>query len=273
MRLPPASARTPVVVSIPHYGTEPLPGVETADYREPSFATFAYGFADTFAAEVYGELHAHGATLVATPFSRMFVDVNRRRDDFEESDGAVHSRRGVVRTHTMREVPIFARSLDTTELEARLRAFYDPYYAALAHVLGGVRKAHGYAILLDGHTGSPRRMKEHEVIIGTCHEATCEPKLAAAVSDVFARHGFAVHENVSGYTGGNVVATFGRPHTRVHALQLEVNAGLLMTTTAEEFITQVRRGERPEQNAANIARVRACLRDVLATLPSVLATK
>ena len=40
--------------------------------------------------------------VVATPFSRMFVDVNRRRDDFEHLDGEVRSRRGVVRTHTMR---------------------------------------------------------------------------------------------------------------------------------------------------------------------------
>jgi N-formylglutamate amidohydrolase len=143
----------------------------------------------------------------------------------------------------------------------------------LARVLDETRQARGYAILLDGHTGSPRRMQDHEVIIGTCHDATCEPKLAAAVADVFARHGFAVHDNVSGYTGGNVVATFGRPHTRVHALQLEINAGLLMTTTGEEFIAQVRRGEQPGQNAANIARVRACLRDVLGALPSVLATE
>ena len=273
MRQPPASARTPVVVSVPHYGTEPLPGIESADYCEPSFATFAYGFADAFAADVYGDLHAHGATLIATPFSRMFVDVNRRRDDFEERDGAVRSRRGVVRTHTMRDVPIFARPLRTTELEQRLSAFYDPYYAVLARVLDEMRQARGYAILLDGHTGSPRRMKDHEVIIGTCHDATCQPNLAAAVADVFARHGFAVHDNVSGYTGGNVVATFGRPHTRVHALQLEINAGLLMMTTGEEFIAQVRRGERPGQNAANVARVRACLRDVLGALPSVLATE
>ena len=90
---------------------------------------------------------------------------------------------------------------------------------------------------------------------------------------IFARHGFEVHENVSGYAGGNIVTTYGQPGARrVHALQLEVNASLLMTTGRDEFIAQVSRGEIPRKAEANIARVRACLRDVLAALPAALAS-
>jgi N-formylglutamate amidohydrolase len=82
-----------------------------------------------------------------------------------------------------------------------------------------------------------------------------------------------VHENVSGYTGGNIVATCGRPRTRrVHALQLEINASLLMTTTGEEFIAQVTRGEIPAKAEENIARIRECLREVLAALPAALGS-
>jgi N-formylglutamate amidohydrolase len=203
----------------------------------------------------------------------MFVDVNRRRDDFEHHDGEVRSRRGVVRTHTMRDAPIFARPLGLADLEARLQALYDPYYAALEHLLTQLHDAYGYALLLDGHTGSPRRMNDHQVIIGTRHDATCAPELTATVAAIFTRHGFEAHQNVSGYTGGNIVATYGQPRTRrVHALQLEINASLLMTTSREEFIAQVSRGGVPEKAEANIARVRRCLREVLAALPSVLAT-
>src|SRR5207249_2034569 len=194
VRHPAPGTRTPVLVSVPHYGTEPLPHITRDDYREPSFETFAYGFADAFVGDLYADLYMDGATVLATPFSRMFVDVNRRRDDFEHQDGEVRSRRGVVRTHTMRDAPIFAR------------------------------------------------------------------------------HGFEVHQNVSGYTGGNIVATYGNPRTRrVHALQLEINAALLMATTGEEFIAQVKRGEIPERAEEGIARLRQCLREVLAALPPVLA--
>jgi N-formylglutamate amidohydrolase len=262
----------PVLVSVPHYGTQPLPHITRQDYGEPWFETFAYGFADTFAGDLYGDLHEQGATVLATPFSRMFVDLNRRRDDFEHHDGLVRSRRGVVRTHTTRDVAIFTRPLGLADLEQRLQTLYDPYYSALDRLLGGLREAYGYAILLDGHTGSPRRMKDHQVIIGTRHDATCAPELAAAVAAIFTRHGFEVHDNVSGYTGGNIVATFGQPGAkRIHAIQLEINASLLMTTSREEFIALLTRGEVPEKAEENIARVRLCLQEVLAALPAALA--
>ena len=273
VRHPAPGTRTPVLVSVPHYGTEPLPHITREDYGEPRFETFAYGFADTFAGDLYGDLHQHGATVLATPFSRMFVDVNRRRDDFELHDGEVRSRRGVVRTHTMRDVAIFARPLGVAELEERLGTLYDPYYATLEQLLGELHQAYGHALLLDGHTGSPRRMNNHQVIIGTRHDATCDARLASTVGEIFTRHGFEVHDNVSGYTGGNIVATYGQPQARhVHALQLEVNASLLMTTSREEYIAHITRGGIPERAEENIARVRRCLREVLAALPSVLAS-
>jgi N-formylglutamate amidohydrolase len=202
----------------------------------------------------------------------MFVDVNRRRDDFEHRDGQVRSRRGVVRTHTMRDVPIFARPLALADLETRLQALYDPYYATLERLLAELQQTFGAAVVLDGHTGSPRRMSDHQVIIGTRHDATCAPELAATVGAAFTRHGFEVHQNVSGYIGGNIVATCGQPHTRgIHALQVEVNASLLMTTSREEFIALVSRGGIPEKAAANIARLRACLGEVVESLAAAVA--
>jgi N-formylglutamate amidohydrolase len=260
------------VVSVPHAGTRPLPHVTQDDYREPAFERFAYGYADTFADELYGDLSEHGAPVLAMPFSRMFVDVNRRRDDFEHHGGEIVSRRGVVRTHTTRDVPIFARPLALADVEARLQALYDPYYAALEHLLTGVRDVYGYALLLDAHTGSPRRMKDHQVIVGTRHDSTCARELSAVIVATFTRHGFAVHENVSGYTGGNIVATYGQPLTRrLHALQLEVNAGLLTTTAGEELVAHVSRGGVPERAEANFVRVRDCLRELLAVVPPGLA--
>jgi N-formylglutamate amidohydrolase len=272
VRRPESGKLTPVLVSVPHFGTQPLPHITRDDYSEPWFETFAYGFADTFVGDLYSDLHEHGATVLATPFSRMFVDVNRRRDDFEHHEGEVRSRRGVVRTHTMRDVAIFTRPLALADLEARLQTLYDPYYSALERLLVQIHHAYGYALLLDGHTGSPRRMKDHQVIIGTRHDATCARELVETVAATFTRHGFEVHENVSGYAGGNIVATFGQPQTRrIHALQLEINASLLMTTSRDEFIAHVSRGGIPEKAEENIARLRRCLREVLAALPSVLA--
>src|SRR5213594_4968166 len=155
IKSPPPEAQAPILVSIPHYGTQPLPHITAADYTEPWFETFAYGFADTLVGDLYSDLHEHGATVLTTPFSRIFVDVNRRRDDFEHQDGEVRSRRGVVRAHTMRDVPIFRQPLGLSDLEERLRALYDPYYAALERLLDELHRVHSHVLLLDGHTGSP----------------------------------------------------------------------------------------------------------------------
>ena len=261
----------PILVSVPHYGTQALPHLMETDYTEPLFTTFAYGFADTFVGDLYVDLHEQGATVLATPMSRMFVDVNRRRNDFEHVDGLVHSRRGVVRTHTMRDVPIFTRPLRAEELEGRLQAFYDPYYATIAAILERLQTHHGHAIFLDSHTGSPRRMQDYQVILGTSHGKTSHNFLAETIATIFTSHGFEVHHNISGYAGGNIVRTYGQPEQRrVHAIQIEINAALIMTTSRQEFIAQVSRGETPVKAEDTIARLRACLHDVVATLPTVL---
>jgi N-formylglutamate deformylase len=273
VKYPEVATPRPILVSIPHYGTQALPHITDDDYTEPRFRTFAYGFADTFVGDLYCDLHHFGATVLATPLSRIFVDLNRRRDDFEHEQGWVRSRRGVVRTHTMRDAPIFSQGLDTETLQMRLGLFYDPYYAKLATLLDELRATHGFALLLDGHTGSPRRMLDYQVIIGTRRGATCHDALGAHIAAMFTAHHFEVHHNISGYVGGNIIRTYGRPEThRVHAIQLEINSALLMTTTRQAFLEQVWRGIIPSKNDANIARLRTCLQEVVTTLPDVLKT-
>jgi N-formylglutamate deformylase len=261
----------PILVSIPHYGTEALPQIVDEDYSEPWFRTFAYGFADTFAGDLYSDLYQHGVTVLATPISRIFVDLNRRRADFQQENGIVRSTRGVVRTHTIRDVPIFTHDLSSDELEERLVQFYDPYYATIDQVLQQIRATHGYALLLDAHTGSPRRMLDYQVIIGTRHGITSHNAIGDSIDAIFTKHGFKVHHNISGYAGGNIVRTYGQPETEnVHAIQLEINAALLMTTSRQEFIAQISRGEVPSKNHENITRLRLCLQEVITALPDVL---
>lgn len=272
VKCPDPDRRSPILVSIPHFGTQSLPDMTAEDYCEPWFETFAYGFADTFVADLYADLHRYGATVLATPLSRIFVDVNRRRDDFEARDGTIRSQRGVVRTHTIRDAPIFAKPLTLDRLEARLKAYYDPYYAAVERLLAHIHDAYGYALLIDAHTGSPRRMKDYEIIIGTRRGSTCDPALVEPIAAAFAKDGFEVHHNISGYTGGNLVVTYGHPAgRRQHAVQLEINASLLMTSSRQEFIAQVSRGEIPPKNESTIARLRACVQTAIAALPDVLA--
>ena len=58
-----------------------------------------------------------------------------------------------------------------------------------------------------------------------------------------------VHHNISGYAGGNIVRTYGQPEPEnIHAVQLEINSSLLMTTSRQEFIAQIFHGRNPSKN-------------------------
>ena len=124
-----------MVVSIPHLGTESLPGITAEDFADSAFVTFPWGYSDLFVGDVYADAAQCGAVVVTTPFSRLFVDVNRRRDDFETLGNEVKSQRGVFRTHMINDKPIFAAPLSPTMAESRLRRYYDPFHQTLQCVL------------------------------------------------------------------------------------------------------------------------------------------
>jgi N-formylglutamate amidohydrolase len=115
-------------------------------------------------------------------------------------------------------------------------------------------------------------MLNHQVILGTSHGTTSHTALAETIAAIFTAHGFEVHHNISGYAGGNIVRTYGRPEVqRIHAIQIEINAVLLMTTSRQEFIAQISRGETPARAEDNIIDLQTCLREVMTALPAVLA--
>ena len=264
IRRAPKERRVPVVVSVPHYGIEPLPGVVANDYREPGYATFPRGYTDAFAAEVYGDLHHVGASLVATPYSRLFVDVNRRRDDFERQGDAIVSGRGVVRTHVLEDRPIFSRPLGPAQMEHRLRRFYDPYHTALDMLVDEAAARFGTVVVLDAHTASPRRMGDHEVVIGSRRGDTAAPHLVDEVAHQFRVHGLRPERDVPGYSGGYITRRFGRKaRGDSHAIQIEINAGVLMSTTIAEHRERLRLGRPPLPDPEAVHRAKRCLEDIV----------
>ena len=262
----------PVVVSVPHYGIDPLPGVTPDHYRKPDYDTFPRGYTDAFAADVYGDLHHCGASLVATPYSRLFVDVNRRRDDYERRGDEVVSGRGVVRTHGVGDQPIFARPLTAAQIEDRLRRFYDPYHTALDMLVAEAADRFGTVVVLDAHTASPRRMGAHEVVIGTRRRETADPHLVDEVERRFRVHGFTPELDLPGYAGGYITQRFGRrSRTGAHAIQVEINASVLMSTSITEHRERLRLGRPPVPAPEAVDRAKRCLGDVVRGLAAAVS--
>ena len=261
---PDAASEKSVIVSIPHYGTEPIPDIRPEDYSDPDFVRLPWGYADTFAADVYGGAHEYGAYVVATPYSRLFVDVNRRRDDFTCEEDVVTSTRGVFRTHTRKGKAIFAQPMEMERAEQILSRYYDPFHDGLRNVIEEVRDRHDQVLLLDMHTASPNRLGDHEVVVGTRGGATADRAIIDRIVDLVSAAGVEVHENIPGYAGGHIVRRYGEDgDDRIQAIQIEINAGLLMTTPREELVPRLIRGERPEIDAENVDRMRRCLETIV----------
>ena len=161
----------------------------------------------------------------------------------------------------LRDAPAGVRTVDANGVE-RLDSL---------GVLQLLRYARRAALDFDGFAFRP----EHHALVAAIEDVVDERprgKREYGVAAALGRLGFAVHDNITGYTGGNIVATFGHPEARrVHALQLEINASLLMTTSRDEFIAHITRGGIPERAEANITRVRGALHELLTVLPPTLA--
>lgn len=263
VRRPAAAAERPVLVSIPHFGTAPLPEIGDGDYRDPRYATFPYGYTDAFAAHIYGGLHRCGATVVATPLSRLFVDVNRARDDFQLVGDEVRSNRGVIRTHIRGDEALFRAPVSRAQAERRLARYYDPFHRAVHEQLARLARRHGRAVLLDAHTASARHLGAHEAVLGTGRGRTCSPALAGGAAAVVRAAGFRVSFDVPGYSGGHLVRRHGSRAGAVQALQIEFNSGLLMRGSREDYARACRRGEIPAHDAARLARCIACAGDLV----------
>jgi N-formylglutamate deformylase len=114
--------KLPVVVSIPHGGTE-----TPAELGDRVLASDADVFedGDAFTPEIYaiGDQIAH---LQAARVARAFVDLNRAEDDRPPANGD-----GVVKTATCFGRPIYREPLDARLTETLLAAYHRPYHAAL----------------------------------------------------------------------------------------------------------------------------------------------
>ena len=118
----------------------------------------------------------------------------------------------------------------------------------------------GTVVVLDAHTASPRRMGDHEVVIGSRRGETADPSLVDEVERQFRVHGFTPERDVPGYSGGYITRRFGRrSRGDSQAVQIEINAAALMSTTYGEHRERLRLGRPPLPDPDAVDRARQCL--------------
>ena len=218
-----ARGDSPLVIDVPHAGTH----VPDALVARLTAEAASLPDTDWHVDRLYAFARAAGATLVVATHSRYVVDLNRDPTGMSLYPGSDVTE--LCPTRTFADAPIWrpGEAPEAAEIAARRADFFDPYHETLAAEIERLRKRHGYALVLDGHSirsEVPRFFAGRlpDLNLGTANGASCDATVETAATRVIgAATGF-THVVNGRFKGGYVTRHYGRPADGVHALQLEV---------------------------------------------------
>lgn len=232
----PARRTSPIVFASPHSGRDysadlmRWTGVDRAVLRRSE---------DAFVDELFADAPAHGAPLILARFPRVFVDVNRARDELDgamfdppiTAPGDAGSRAaaglGVIPRLAADGRPLYSERLPAGEARRRLERYYAPYHAAVRAELAAAAEDFGEAYLIDCHSMPSASARGADIVLGDRYGASCSRALIARAEAAFRDQGFAVVRNRP-YAGAFTTEHYGRPAHGVEALQVEINRGLYL---------------------------------------------
>jgi N-formylglutamate amidohydrolase len=219
-----AGGSTPLLVSMPHVGTE-LPRGFAERLSAPAQAL---PDTDWHVDRLYDFVAALGASILRARYSRYLIDLNRPPDDAPLYPGVAGT--GLVPTTLFDGTPLYRGGgvPSTAETSERVRAYWRPYHDQLARELERIRARFGCALLFDAHSirsEVPRLFDGRlpDVNLGTGGGASAgEPLARALVGECERQRAYDFVLN-GRFKGGYITRRYGRPEEHVHAVQLELS--------------------------------------------------
>ncbi|MDH3593695.1 MAG: N-formylglutamate deformylase [Rhodospirillales bacterium] len=220
--------RSPLLVSIPHAGTQ-VPPEMAARMTE---AAQALPDTDWHVDRLYDFLEDLDASVLAATQSRFVIDLNRAPDGAPLYPGASNTE--LCPTTTFDEQPVYraGEGPDEAEVAARRARVWRPYHERLQAALEAIKARHGVALLWDAHSIRSRVPRFFEgrlpdLNFGTGGGATADPELVARLADVATASGYS-HAVNGRFKGGYITRAYGRPAEGAHAVQLELSQIIYM---------------------------------------------
>jgi formiminoglutamase len=212
----------PLIVSMPHTGTDIPPDIETT----VASPWLARKDTDWWIDRLYDFAVDLGATVIRTTISRTVIDVNRDPSGASLYPGSLTTE--LCPTTTFDGEPLYGPGAEptATEIERRKTLYFQPYHDALAGELARLRDGHESIVLYEAHSIRSRvpRLFDGDLAnfnIGTNAGASCDPALATAVEA--ACDGTPFNRVTNGrFKGGWTTRRYGNLAGGVHAIQMEL---------------------------------------------------
>jgi len=214
---------TPLLVSLPHVGTE-IPAA-----MRPQLVERALAVEDTdwHLESLYAFALELGAGMLVPRHSRYVIDLNRPPGNTPMYAGANNTELVPTRFFSGDALHRAPDGFDEADIDRRRAAFWQPYHDALDAELARLKAEHGHAILWDGHSIKSElpwlfEGRLPDLNLGTAGGTSCAPSLRASLADVLARQRRFSHVVDGRFKGGHITRHYGRPTEGVHAIQLEM---------------------------------------------------
>lgn len=230
-------AERPILVSIPHAGQHLDEGM--SDRLTPA----ARDLPDTdwHVDRLYDFLNNTSIGILRAEYSRYVVDLNRAPDNVALYPGQLNSE--ICPTKTFSGAEIYRSGFEPTDdqIDARIRRIWSPYHACLSEELERLRRKFGFAILWDAHSICSRvpLLFDGELPhlnVGTNDGASCDPELAADVTELLGSADYSIVVN-GRFWGGYITRHYGDPAGHVHAIQLEISQRSYMDEIGSTYST------------------------------------
>ncbi len=256
----PATQRLPIVISVPHAGTE-FPDTLRAELKP---GLLPPDDTDWFVQQLYDFATALGIPILKANYSRWVVDLNRNPDSSPlYHDGRVLT--GLCTATTFLGEPIYQDErpiVDSIEVARRKAQYFDPYHEALQTLLDDTRARFGRVLLWDCHSIRRSVPAIHDgpfpdLILGSADQTSASAALIATALAQLGSGQYSLNHNMP-FKGGYITRHFGRPEAGQHALQLEMAKDVYMDDAEQDY------------HPARAAEIRAVLEKTLGRLGELL---
>lgn len=220
----PEKSTVPILVSVPHCGTE-IPK-DIRDQYDPKMIE-RIDDTDFFVDQLYSFVSQLGIKMIRAKYSRWVIDLNRTADSQPlYNDGRVIT--ALCPTTDFNGKKIYVNDgPDQTEISRRIDTYYRPYYAQIKGELEALQREHNHVLFFDAHSirqfvPGIREEKFPDLILGDADEKSADSRLIDTAVKELSDSEFSFQHNHP-FKGGNLTRSFGQPHNKVHALQLEMS--------------------------------------------------
>ena len=233
----PAEIRSPILLSIPHSGTN-IPTELLSEFKPDMLPA---DDTDWFVEDIYAFGKELGMLTIKANCSRLLIDLNRNPDGVPlYSDGRVIT--SVCPATDFNGKPIYMderKSVSEEEIKPRKEKYFSPYYEAVQSLLDEVHQKFGVALLWDCHSirryvPSIRAEKFPDLNLGTADGTTVPAELEQLVIRKLASGNYQLSLNTP-FKGGNITRNFGKPAQKQYAIQLEMSKDIYMDNSETEY--------------------------------------